>query len=588
VSGHRHVSAAPPAAAADNERIARTFEEIADLLELEDANPFRVRAYRHAARSVRGANVQLAARVLAGESLPKLAGVGEDLAEKIRRIALTGSCPLLELLHGEVPAGQIELLQLPSIGPKRVHQLYQELGVDSLASLQEALRSGRLASLRGFSPHLLGQLDKALQARSAHERRHLQADALAQAVPLLSFIRSLAAVEQAQLAGSLRRRRDTVGDLDIVICTRGDSERLMAALLAYPLVAEVMASGPTRSSLRLASGLQVDVRIVAPESFGSALLYLTGSKAHSIALRRRARTLGYKLNEYGVFRGAERLAGATEEGAYQALGLPWIAPELREDSGEIAAAEHGRLPLLIEAGDLRGDLHCHTRASDGRHSLREMALAAQRLGWEYLAITDHSQRLSIAHGLDAERLARQLDEIDQLNDELESLTLLKGCEVEILADGRLDLDDDILARLDLVVGAVHSQLQLPAAQQTRRILRAMDSPYFTVLAHPSGRLLLQREACALDMHAVIRHARQRGCFLELNAQPQRLDLDEYHCRLAKEEGVLLSIASDAHRMADFALLDYGIGQARRGWLERDDVLNTRNLAQLRKLLRQSR
>lgn len=332
----------------------------------------------------------------------------------------------------------------------------------------------------------------------------------------------------------------------------------------------------------------MDVRIVAPESFGSALLYLTGSKAHSIALRRRARSLGCKLNEYGVFRGAERLAGATEEDAYQALGLPWIAPEPREDGGEIAAAEHGRLPVLIEPSDLRGDLHCHTRASDGRHSLREMALVAQRLGWEYLAITDHSQRLSIAHGLDAERLARQLDEIDRLNDELESLTLLKGCEVDILADGRLDLNDDILARLDLVVGAVHSQLQLPAAQQTRRILRAMDSPYFTVLAHPSVRLLLQREACALDMHAVIRHARQRGCFLELNAQPQRLDLDEFHCRLAKEEGVLLSIASDAHRVADFALLDYGIGQARRGWLERVDVLNTRSLAQLRQLLRQTR
>lgn len=586
--GHPIASAVPAGVVPDNERIARVFEEIADLLELEDANPFRTRAYRNAARSVRGAEVQLATRVLAGEPLPKLVGVGEDLAEKIRTISLTGSCPLLELLHGEVPAGQIELLQLPAIGPKRVHQLHQELGIDSLATLQEALRSGRLASLRGFGPRLLELLDKALQARSARERRILQADAQAQAAPLLAFIRDLVGVERVQIAGSLRRRRDTIGDLDIVVCTRGDSEQLMTALLGYPLVAEVMASGATRSSLRLASGVQVDVRIVGPESFGSALLYLTGSKAHSIALRRRARTLGCKLNEYGVFRGAKRLAGATEEGAYRALGLAWIAPELREDSGEIAAAEHGRLPVLIEAGDLRGDLHCHTRASDGRHSLREMALAAQRLGWEYLAITDHSQRLSIAHGLDAERLARQLDEIDQLNDELESLTLLKGCEVDILADGRLDLNDDILARLDLVVGAVHSQLQLPAEQQTRRILRAMDSPYFTVLAHPSGRLLLQRDACALDMHAVIRHARQRGCFLELNAQPQRLDLDEYHCRLAKDEGVLLSIASDAHRVADFALLDYGIGQARRGWLERDDVLNTRSLVQLRELLRRSR
>lgn len=572
----------------DNEHIAHVFEEIADLLELEDANPFRIRAYRNAARSVRGAEAQLTAQVRAGKPLPKLPGIGADLTEKIRTISLTGRCPLLELLHGEVPAGQIELLQLPHIGPRRVHQLHRELGVDSLAALQEALRSGRLAHLHGFGPRLLDQLDKALRIRSARERRHLQIDAKAQAEALLNFIHGLEGVEQVRVAGSLRRRRDTVGDLDFVVCTQGNTQQLMNALLAYPLVAEVMASGATRSSLRLGSGMQVDVRIVGRESFGSALLYLTGSKAHSIALRRRARTLGCKLNEYGVFRGAEQLAGETEEGTYQALGLPWIAPELREDNGEIAAAEDNLLPVLIETADLCGDLHCHTRAGYGRNSLREMALAAQRLGWEYLAITDHSQRLSIGHGLDAGRLARQLDEIDRLNDELDSLTLLKGCEVDILPDGKLDLHDSILARLDIVVGAVNSNLQLSAKQQTRRILRAMDSAYFTILAHPSGRLLLEREACALDMHAVIRHARQRGCFLELNAQPQRLDLDEYHCRLAKDEGVLLSISSDAHRLADFALLDFGIGQARRGWLERADVLNTRSLTQLRELLRRSR
>lgn len=575
-------------AQSDNEHIALIFEEIADLLALEDANPFRVRAYRNAARSVRSASIALAAQVRAGKPLPKLPGVGEDLAEKIRTISLSGRCALLELLHGEVPAGQIDLLQLPYIGPKRVHQLYKELGVDSLATLQEALRSGQLAHLRGFGPRLLAQLDKALKARSTREHRYLQREAREQATALLFFIQNIDGVEQVQIAGSLRRRRDTIGDLDLVICTRRDGERLTAELLAYPLIDEVMASGDTRSSLRLRSGMQVDLRIVAPECFGSALLYLTGSKAHSIALRRRARLLGYKLNEYGVFRGDNRLAGKTEEDIYKVLGLSWIAPELREDGGEIRAAEKNSLPSLIEANDLRGDLHCHTRASYGRNSLQELAEAAQRLGWEYLAITDHSQRLSVGQGLDAARLARQLDEIDKLNDELESLTLLKGCEVDILADGKLDLHDSILARLDLVIGVVHNHYQLSAKQQTSRILRAMDSPYFTILAHPSGRLLLQREAYALDMHAVIKHARQRGCFLELNAQPQRLDLDEYHCRLAKEEGVLLSISSDAHRLADFELLDLGIGQARRGWLERADVLNTRSLAQLRELLRHGR
>lgn len=572
----------------DNGRIAELFEEIADLLELEDANPFRIRAYRNAARSIRGAQLTLAKQVAAGLPLPRLIGVGQDLAEKIRSISLTGSCPLLELLRGEVPAGQTELLQLPFIGPKRVQLLHQALGVDSPADLQEALRGGRLTHLRGFGPRVCEQLAKALKARTGAERRYLQADVQAQAIPLLGFIQRLPGVEAVQIAGSLRRRRDTVGDLDIVVCVGDDAEAIMRALLAYPQIGEVMASGATRSSLRLSSGLQVDVRMVGRESFGAALQYLTGSKAHSIALRRRAQARGLKLNEYGVFRGTKRLAGDTEQSVYQALGLAWITPELRENSGEIAAAEQGRLPVLIEAADLRGDLHCHTNASDGSNSLRDMALAAQSLGWEYLAITDHSQHLRIARGLDAGRLARQIDEIDRLNDELDSLTLLKGCEVDILSDGQLDLPPGILARLDIVIGAVHSHFRLSAAEQTRRLLRAMDSPHFTILAHPGGRLLLERDACALDMHAVLRHARQRGCFLELNAQPQRLDLDEYQCRLAKEEGVLLSIASDAHRVADFALLDYGIGQARRGWLERADVLNTRSLAELRRLLRQSR
>ncbi|MFZ5956257.1 DNA polymerase/3'-5' exonuclease PolX [Pseudomonas knackmussii] len=583
--GSPRASAGLPAV--DNERIARVFEEIADLLELEVANPFRIRAYRNAARSVRGAESSLAALVLAGEPLPKLPGIGEDLAEKIQVISRTGTCPLLERLHGEVPAGQTELLHLPSIGPKRVRLLHQELGIDSLQDLQAALGNGRLARLHGFGPRLLTQLATALKARSASERRHLQPDARAQAEPLLRFVRGLEGVTDAQVAGSLRRRRDTIGDLDIVLCAE-DASRVMATVLDYPPISEVMASGETRSSVRLDSGLQVDFRIVGRQSFGAALQYFTGSKAHGIALRRRARERGCKLNEYGLFRGDERLAGETEEGVYRALGLPWIVPELREDSGEIDAAERGALPHLVELRDLRGDLHCHTRDSDGSNSLRDMALAAQRLGWEYLAITDHSQHLNIAHGMDAERLARQLDEIDRVNEELDGLTLLKGCEVDILADGSLDLPDSLLERLDIVVGAVHGYFRLSTAQQTRRILRAMDSPWFTVLAHPTGRLLLERDAFAVDMRAVIRHARQRGCFLELNAQPQRLDLDEHYCRLAKEEGVLVSIASDAHRVFDFALLDYGVGQARRGWLERGDVLNTRSLAQLRSLLQRSR
>ncbi|WP_371227032.1 DNA polymerase/3'-5' exonuclease PolX [Pseudomonas sp. QE6] len=575
-------------AALSNEHIARVFEEIADLLELEGANPFRIRAYRNAARSVLASEIALAALVLAGKPLPKLRGIGDDLAEKVRVISLTGSCPLLERLKGKFPDDGTKLLQLPFIGAKRARLLQQELGIDTLPALQRAMVDGRLARLHGFGPRLLAHLGKALQALGGTERRHLQVDAFGQAEPLLSFIRGQKGVMGVQVAGSLRRRRDTIGDLDFVVCAQDSTEPIMPSLLNYPLIVDVMASGATRSSLRLDSGMQVDIRVVERSSFGSALQYLTGSKAHVIALRRRAHERGFKLNEYGVFKDTMQVAGETEEDVYQALGLCWIPPELREDRGEIEAAERNTLPALIETEDLRGDLHCHTSASDGRHSLREMALAAQRLGWEYLAITDHSQHQYAAHGLDADRLARQIDEIDQLNEELDSLTLLKGCEVDILPDGTLDLPDSVLERLDLVVGAIHGYFLLSSAQQTRRILRAMDSRFFTILAHPSGRLLLEREAYAMDMPAVIRHARQRGCFLELNAQPRRLDLDEIHCRLAKEKGVLVSVNSDAYQLADFAFLDQGIGQARRGWLERDDVLNTRSLKQLRALFRQSR
>ena len=581
-------TARPPAAAVDNQRIAQVFEEIADLLELEAANPFRIRAYRNAARTVRSQELSFAERITSGIALPKLPGIGHDLSEKIDEIVRTGDCALLQRLQREVPAGLSELLHLPGIGPKRVRQLYQELGVDSLPSLRQVLAGGQVRQLTGFGARLIERLQHAIGAKASTERRYLLPQAAAQAEPLLDYLRGLAKVEVAVIAGSYRRRRDTVGDLDILLQADPQDSRVMASALRYPAIARVMAAGPTRASLRLYGGMQVDLRIVAAASFGAALQYFTGSKAHGIALRRRARAQGCKLNEYGLYRNAKQLAGRQEADIYQALGLPWIPPELREDTGEIAAAEHGKLPRLIEFDDLRGDLHCHTRASDGNNSLREMAMAAQQRGWQYLAITEHSRRLSIAHGLDADRLLRQLDEIDRLNDELQSLTLLKGIEVDILADGTLDMPDTLLARLDIVVGAVHSHFNLPVQQQTQRIQRAMDSRYFTILAHPTGRLLQEREGYPLDIEAIIEHARQRGCFLESNAQPQRLDLNDHYCRLAKAQGVLVSIASDAHRSSDFDLLEYGIGQARRGWLEPADVLNTRSLAQLLRLLHQAR
>jgi DNA polymerase (family 10) len=356
----------------------------------------------------------------------------------------------------------------------------------------------------------------------------------------------------------------------------------------YPEVARVSARGPTRGTVVLRSGLQVDIRVVLPEAYGSALVYFTGSKAHNIAIRRLAQDRGLKINEYGVFRGSRRIAGETEESVYKTVGLRLVPPELREDRGEVDAARTGRLPDLVETRDIRGDLHAHTTATDGHNSLREMALGAKALGYEYLAITEHSRHLTVAHGLDPARLRRQIGQIDELNRSGIGIAVLKGIEVDILEDGRLDLPDEILAKLDLVVAAVHSKFNLSRDKQTERILRGIDNPYVTMLAHPSGRLIGEREPYDVDMPRILRKAKERGCFMELNAHPDRLDLLDTHCRMAKDLGVLVSINTDAHSIADYANMRFGVGQARRGWLGKDDVLNTRPLGRLRALLAKAR
>jgi DNA polymerase (family 10) len=423
-----------------------------------------------------------------------------------------------------------------------------------------------------------------VEAHASKTHRFKLAVAAQYADALCNFLKDIPGVKQVTVAGSFRRMRETVGDLDILVTAKADNPAIQR-FTTYDEVADVLSAGSTRASVVLKSGLQVDLRVVEEESYGAALHYFTGSKAHNIAIRRIAQKLGLKVNEYGVFKGDTRIGGEDEASVYQSVGLPYIPPELREDRGEIEAAHEGRLPKLVELADLRGDLHAHTRATDGHDSLRDMALAAKELGLEYLAITEHSRRLTVAHGLDPHRLARQCEEIDRLNSELKGITLLKGIEVDILEDGSLDLPDEVLARLDLVIGAVHSQFHLSRAKQTERILRAMDHPHFTMLAHPSGRLIEQREPYDVDMLRLIRHAQTRGCYLELNAHPERLDLLDSQCQMAKEEGVLVSINSDAHSRFDFVNLRYGVGQARRGWLEKDDVLNTRSLAALRPLLK---
>jgi DNA polymerase (family X) len=573
-----------PEHAVHNADIARVFGEIADLLEIEQANPFRIRAYRNAARIVEGLQLDLAARLAGGGELPKLPGIGADLGAKIHEVAASGTCALLEKLRRELPAGIADLLHVPGLGPKRVQRLYQELDVQTPEQLYRAARDGRLRALAGFGEKSELKILQGVEAHLKRPGRYKLAIAAQYAEAYADYLRRIPGVGRVALAGSFRRMRETVGDLDILV-TAAAAAQVAQRFTAYPEVKQVLSRGDTRASVVLHAGLQVDLRVVAEDCYGAALHYFTGSKAHNIAVRRLGQARGLKINEYGVYRGAARVAGDTEESVYAAVGLPYIQPELREDQGEIEAARAGTLPRLVELGDLRGDLHVHTRASDGHAGLREMAQAAAARGLSYLAITEHSRRLRLAHGLDPQALARQIDEIDRLNAELAGIRVLKGIEVDILADGTLDLPDSVLARLDVVVGAVHSDFQLSRERQTERILKAFDHPHFHILAHPTGRLIERREPYDVDMLRIIRKARACGRFLELNAHPERLDLLDTHCRMAKDEGVLVCVSSDAHSELDFEHLRYGIGQARRGWLEKADVLNARPLAELQRLLR---
>ncbi|HEY7759403.1 MAG TPA: DNA polymerase/3'-5' exonuclease PolX, partial [Burkholderiales bacterium] len=477
--------------AVTNAAIAAIFDEIADLLDIQSANPFRVRAYRNAARTIGELGTDVKTLMARGMPLTDIPGIGADLSNKITEIVDTGSCEFLKRLQKDVPPAVTQLMRLPGLGPKRVKTLWKDLDIQTMDQLLKAAQAGRIRELPGFGEKTEQKILDAAQRQLAQAPRVKLAVAAQYAEPLAAYLRAAAGVLHVDVTGSYRRMRETVGDLDLVVVA-ADSAKVMERLARYEEVRETLASGPTRATVILKSGMQVDVRVVPEESYGAALQYFTGSKAHNIAIRRMAQDKGLKINEYGVFRGERRIAGKTEASVYKTVGLPWIAPELREDRGEIEAARRGALPALIELADLKGDLHAHSKASDGHHTIEEMALAAKAHGLEYLAITEHSKRLTVARGLDPVRLAKQGDEIDRLNARLEGITVLKGIEVDILEDGTLDLPDSVLSKLDVVIAAVHSRFELPRAKQTARILKALDNPRVHLLAHPTGRLIEAR------------------------------------------------------------------------------------------------
>ncbi len=580
-----------------NRDIAAAFDEVADLLEFQDANPFRVRAYRNAARKIGDFSDSLAKVVADPErDVTDIEGIGKDLAEKIAELVTSGKLMMLEELRSQVPPGVMALLRIPGLGPKKAAALHKELKIDSLDMLRAACEADQVSSLKGFGAKTQEKILAGIDfAAHADERMYwAEADAIVQ--ELLAHMRKLKSIRQIEVAGSYRRGKETVGDLDLLVDAK-DADAVMDHLEKFGDVDAVIGRGDTKLSLRLERGLQIDLRVVPTKSFGAALQYFTGSKDHNVILRGMAKDRGLKINEYGLFRvgkkssdtedEGEYIAGKQECDVYAAMDLPCFPPEIREAREEFAWAAAGKLPKLIELADLQGDLHMHTTASDGKATLAEMVAAAQSRGLKYIAITDHSKRVSMANGLDSARLRKQWKEIDRLNRDLDDFLVLKGIECDILEKGGMDLPDDVLAEADWVVASVHYGQNQPREQITERILGALENPHVSIIAHPTGRLINRREPYAVDLEQVMATAKRYGKFLELNANPARLDLDDVNCAAAKRHGIPIVISSDAHSTGGLDVLRYGVIQARRGGLTAADVANTRPWAAIVKLLRRA-
>jgi DNA polymerase (family 10) len=572
-----------------NAHIADAFDLIGDILDFKGENPFRVRAYRNAARTIRDYPESIAAMVELGkEKLKSIEGIGDDLATKIMTLVQTGSLPQLEDLKAQVPESVLALLRIPGVGPKKAAALHKELGIKTLAELKAACEAGKVQKLKGFGVKTEQVILQGMSvAEQAQQRMYWsEADQIAQ--ELRAHMQTCKSIEQLEFAGSYRRGKETIGDLDMLVVS-DDVNQVMDRLGEYPEIMQTLARGDTKMSIRVASGLQIDLRVMPAESFGAALQYFTGSKEHNVILRGMAKDKGLKINEWGVYRvkgeKEERIAGVSEKEVYDTLKLPVFPPEIREGRREFEWAANGDLPELITVDDIRGDLHMHTTATDGSASIEEMVAAARQRGLSYVAITDHSQRVSMARGLNAERLLAQWAEIDEIRKKLpKGFTLLKGIECDILEKGGMDLPDDVLAQADWVIASVHYGQKQPRQQITERILGAIENPHVSIVAHPTGRLLNRREPYEVDLEAVMAAAKKHGKLLELNANPQRLDLNDVYCAAARQLGIPIVINTDAHSPDGLDVLRYGILQARRAGLTKQDVANTRTWAQMKKLV----
>ena len=562
-----------------NQEIANAFKQIAEILEIKGENVFRIRAYERAAQNIESIPEDIEVFVKENR-LTSIPGVGKDLEDKIKELVSTGSLRFLEDLKKEIPPGLLDMLDIPGVGPKTAKLLYEKLGIRDVVMLERMAHAGRIKKLPGIKEKTEENILRGIELFKRGRDRMDIKTAVDVADSIISQLKKPKVATKVNPAGSLRRMRDTVKDVDILVSSR-EPKRVMDVFIKLPEVKDVLTKGPTKSSVITHDGIQVDVRVIESASYGSALMYFTGSKAHNIRLRQLAIKDGLKLNEYGLFKNKKRIAGKSEKEIYTALGLFYIDPELREDRGEIEAASEGNLPDLVKLDDIKGDLHVHSNWSDGGSSIEKVVVKAKKLGYEYIAITDHSQGLKIAGGLDKNALKEKRKEIEQLRKKYKGIDILYGAEVDIDSDGNLDYPDDILKEMDIVIGAIHSGFKQPKEKLTRRIIKACQNKYVRIIAHPTGKLWGAREEYEIDFEDIFKVARDEGTALEVNSFPQRLDLNDIHCRMARDFGVKLAINTDAHIAEQLGLMKFGVAVARRGWIEKGDVLNTLSCARLK-------